>query len=106
MSGGGPPPPRPSSDRRSAFPVGSPRDRRPGRDDDQTEAVVNHEHAQFLVENLRKIYEDENCLLSDITLVATDGEVGDDKSEIILFLEQKKIFFKKNLKTTRCRLTS
>lgn len=51
---------------------------------------MNHEHAQFLVENLRKIYEDENCLLSDITLVATDGEVPAHK----LILAAQSEYFK------------
>jgi len=105
MSGGGPgggaQGARVPSDRRQMIPGGS-RDTRVHKDDAEvgrsSEQTINHEHAQFLMENLRKIYEDENCLLSDVVLRATDGEVPAHKIILAAHSEYFKGMFRSEKK--------
>jgi hypothetical protein len=33
------------------------------------------QHALALLENLRRLYETEDCFLSDVTLLARDGQI-------------------------------
>ena len=41
------------------------------------------QHALTLLENLRRLYETEDCFLSDVTLVARDGQVkGKDNKKL------------------------
>ena len=53
-------------------------------------SLITHEHSLQLVENLRKIYEEEDCYLHDVVLVSNDG--GEVKAHKIILAAQSDYF--------------
>ena len=74
-----------------------------GRNQDQGEEresvsadnLISQEHSLQLVENLRKVYEDEDCFLHDVTLVSR--ERGEVKAHRVILAIQSD-YFKVNIK--------
>ena len=65
-------------------------------DGDHGDGLVSQEHSFQLVDNLRKIYYEEDCFLSDITLCSKDnGEVKAHKIILAAQSEYFKVFTKK-----------
>ena len=59
-------------------------------DGGQQDSLVNQEHSIQLVENLRRIYEDEECFLADIILCSKD--MGEVKAHKVILAAQSDYF--------------
>ena len=52
--------------------------------------LITQEHSLQLVENLRKVYEDEDCFLHDVTLVSRES--GEVKAHRVILAVQSDYF--------------
>lgn len=55
-----------------------------------TDSLVTQEHSLQLVENLKKIYDDEDCFLHDVILVSNEN--GEVKAHKIILAAQSDYF--------------
>ena len=54
------------------------------------DSLITQEHSLQLVENLRKIYDEEDCFLHDVTLVSNDS--GEVKAHKVILAAQSDYF--------------